>query len=457
MSEEKKSIHGTWSSRWTFILAATGSAVGLGNIWKFPYMAGDNGGGAFVLVYLACICIIGLPIMLGEIMIGRRGRSSPANSMRSLAVEANTSSAWTLLGATGALAGLLILSFYSVAAGWAMSYIFNGFQNITAESSSSSFNNLLSSPSSLIFWHTLFISITVFIVARGILQGLEKWINTLMPILFLIILLLCIYAMQTGAFLEGLRYLFMPDFSKINPQVMLEALGQAFFTLSLGMGAIMAYGAYMPANQNIGRTAVSVAALDTGVALLAGIAIFPIVFANGLAPSEGPGLVFVTLPIAFSAMPLGILFGTLFFVLLSIAALSSSISLIEPGVAWLIESLKIKRTTATIILGFTAWFLGLFSALSFNLISEFTIFGRNFFDATDFLTSQIMLPLGGIFIAIFVGWIMKKEHVLDGLGFKEEFIFKAWYFSVRYIAPTLVGLVFLNFFIDLDKFYNLLF
>jgi len=457
MSEEKKSIHGTWSSRWTFILAATGSAVGLGNIWKFPYMAGDNGGGAFVLVYLACICIIGLPIMLGEIMIGRRGRSSPANSMRSLAVEANTSSAWTLLGATGALAGLLILSFYSVAAGWAMSYIFNGFQNITAESSSSSFNNLLSSPSSLIFWHTLFISITVFIVARGILQGLEKWINTLMPVLFLIILLLCIYAMQTGAFLEGLRYLFMPDFSKINPQVMLEALGQAFFTLSLGMGAIMAYGAYMPANQNIGRTAVSVAALDTGVALLAGIAIFPIVFANGLAPSEGPGLVFVTLPIAFSAMPLGILFGTLFFVLLSIAALSSSISLIEPGVAWLIESLKIKRTTATIILGFTAWFLGLFSALSFNLISEFTIFGRNFFDATDFLTSQIMLPLGGIFIAIFVGWKMKKANVLDGLGFKDGFIFKSWYFSVRYVAPALVGLVFLNFFIDLDKFYNLLF
>ena len=447
MSEEKKSIHGTWSSRWTFILAATGSAVGLGNIWKFPYMAGDNGGGAFVLVYLACICIIGLPIMLGEIMIGRRGRSSPANSMKSLAAEANTSSAWTLLGATGALAGLLILSFYSVAAGWAMSYIFNGFQNITAESSSSSFNNLLSSPSSLIFWHSLFIAITVFIVARGILKGLEKWINTLMPILFLIILLLCIYAMQTGAFFEGLRYLFMPDFSKINPQVMLEALGQAFFTLSLGMGAIMAYGAYMPANQNIGKTAVSVAALDTGVALLAGIAIFPIVFANGLAPSEGPGLVFVTLPIAFSAMPLGIIFGTLFFVLLSIAALSSSISLIEPGVAWLIESLKIKRITATILLGFTAWFIGLFSALSFNLLSEFTIFGKNFFDATDFLTNQIMLPLGGIFIAIFVGWIMKKEHVLDELGFQENFIFKAWYFSVRFVAPTLVGLVFLYFFL----------
>ena len=457
MSEEKKSIHGTWSSRWTFILAATGSAVGLGNIWKFPYMAGENGGGAFVLVYLACICIIGLPIMLGEIMIGRRGRSSPANSMKSLAAEANTTSAWTLLGAMGALAGLLILSFYSVIAGWALSYIFSGFQSIDAVNSQNIFKSFQGNHISLIFWHSLFISITVFIVARGILEGLEKWINTLMPLLFLIIVLLCIYSMTTGAFLEGLTYLFTPDFSKINSKVMLEALGQAFFTLSLGMGAIMAYGAYMPANQNIGRTAVSVAALDTGVALLAGMAIFPIVFAYNLEPSAGEGLVFVTLPIAFNEMPFGILFGTLFFLLLSIAALSSSISLIEPGVAWMIESLKVKRLTATILLGSIAWFLGLFCALSFNLLKDFKIFGESIFGATDFLASQIMLPLGGIFIAIFVGWIMKKEHVLEGLGFKEDLIFKAWYFSVRYIAATLVGLVFLNFFIDLDKYYELIF
>ena len=447
MSQERKSIHGTWSSRWTFILAATGSAVGLGNIWKFPYMAGDNGGGAFVLVYLACIAIIGLPIMLGEIMIGRRGRSSPANTMKALAFEANTNSAWTLLGATGAVAGLLILSFYSVAAGWALSYVFNGFQNVTAESSTQSFNSLLASPTSLIFWHTLFLLVTVFVVARGILEGLEKWINTLMPMLFVLVILLCLYATQSGAFVEGLIYLFQPDFSKITPEVMLEALGQAFFTLSLGMGAIMAYGAYMPASQNIGKTAISVAALDTGVALLAGIAIFPIVFANGLAASEGPGLVFVTLPIAFSSMPLGVFFGTLFFVLLSIAALSSSISLIEPGVAWLIESLRIKRITATLLLGFIAWFIGLFSALSFNLLSEFTIFGKNFFDATDFLTNQIMLPLGGIFIAIFVGWVMKKENVLEELDIEENLIFKFWYFSIRYISPVMVGCVFLYFFI----------
>ena len=447
MTDQRKSIHGTWSSRWTFILAATGSAVGLGNIWKFPYMAGDNGGGAFVLVYLACIFVIGIPIMLGEIMIGRRGRSSPANTMSFLAKEAGSSQAWTLLGATGALAGLLILSFYSVAAGWAMAYVFGGFEETSAQAVNSEFNKFLANPAALLFWHSLFIVTTVVIVARGILKGLEAWINTLMPALFIIIILLCIYAMQTGAFIEGLTYLFKPDFSKINSDVLLAALGQAFFTLSLGMGAIMAYGAYMPADQNIGRTAITVAALDTGVALLAGIAIFPIVFANGLEPSEGPGLVFVTLPIAFANMPLGVLFGTLFFILLSIAALSSSISLIEPGVAWLVESLKTKRSYAAIALGAFAWTLGVFSALSFNLMSEFKIFGMNFFDFTDFLTNQIMLPLGGIFIAIFVGWVMKKQDVLEELQIEDGILFKVWFFIVRFIAPVMVGMVLIFFFV----------
>ena len=446
MSDQRKSIHGTWSSRWTFILAATGSAVGLGNIWKFPYMAGDNGGGAFVLIYLACIFVIGIPIMLGEIMIGRRGRSSPANTMSFLAKEAESSQAWTLLGATGALAGLLILSFYSVAAGWAMAYVFGGFQDTSAQAVSSEFDKFLTDPVALLFWHTLFIIITVTIVARGILKGLEAWINTLMPMLFIIIILLCIYAMQTGAFIEGLTYLFKPDFTKINSDVLLAALGQAFFTLSLGMGAIMAYGAYMPADQNIGRTAITVAALDTGIALLAGIAIFPIVFANGLAPTEGPGLVFVTLPIAFANMPLGVLFGTLFFILLSIAALSSSISLIEPGVAWLVESLKTKRAYAAIGLGIFSWTLGVFSALSFNLMSEFKLFGMNFFDFTDFLTNQIMLPLGGIFIAVFVGWVMKKKDVLDELQIEDGIIFKSWFFVIRFVAPVMVAMVLLYFF-----------
>ena len=442
-SEARKSIHGTWTGRWTFILAAAGSAVGLGNIWKFPYMAGEYGGGAFVLVYLACILLIGIPIMIAEILIGRRGRSSPANSMSYLAKEANTYPQWKILGIMGAVAGLAILSFYSVAAGWAISYIFEDFSGPSAEYYGEEFNAFLADGTKLVIFHSIFIFVTVFIVARGVIKGLEVWINRLMPLLFIIVLLLCGYATQTGAFFEGVSYLFTPDFSKIDATVILAALGQAFFTLSLGMGAIMAYGAYMPANQKIGSTALSVAFLDTLVAILAGIAIFPIVFANNLEAAAGPGLVFVTLPWAFVNMPLGLIFGKLFFVLLSIAALSSAISLLEPGVAWVVESLKTKRYVAAAALGLIAWTLGILSALSFNLLSDFTPIGdRNFFDSMDFLSNQILLPLGGIFIAIFVGWVMKRENVLEELEMNEGWVLKVWYFLLKFLSPVLVGVVF---------------
>ena len=443
-SETRKSIHGTWTGRWTFILAATGSAVGLGNIWKFPYMAGEYGGGAFVLVYLICILLIGVPIMIAEILIGRRGRNSPANSMAYLAKEANTFPQWKLLGMMGAVAGLLILSFYSVAAGWAFAYVFEGFDGDSAEYYGKEFNNFLQNGTRLVLFHSLFIFVTVFIVARGVIKGLEAWLNRLMPILFLIVILLCIYATQTGAFFEGVSYLFTPDFSKIDATVILAALGQAFFTLSLGMGAIMAYGAYMPIKQNIGSTALSVAFLDTLVAILAGIAIFPIVFANGLEPSTGPGLVFVTLPWAFVNMPLGVIFGKLFFVLLSIAALSSAISLLEPGVAWIVESLKTKRYKAAIGLGSIAWILGIFSALSFNLLSDFTPIGeKNFFDSMDFLSNQVLLPLGGVFIAIFVGWVMKRNNVIEELNIKDGLLIKIWFFLLKFLSPLMVGLIFI--------------
>ena len=447
MNNNNESIHGTWKGRWTFTLAATGSAVGLGNIWKFPYMAGDNGGGAFVLVYLACICFIGIPIMIAEITIGRRGRNSPVNTMKRLSSEADISSSWTLLGVVGALAGLLILSFYGVAAGWALAYIFNGFNYSDPDSAILDWESFLADPAKLIFWHTMFSIFTIAIIARGVIQGLEVWISKLMPLLFILLIILCLYSMQSGAFYEGLSYLFQPDFSKINGSIILAALGQAFFTLSLGMGAIMAYGAYMPSNQSIVYTAFSVAALDTLVALLAGIAIFPIVFSNGLTPSGGPGLVFQTLPLAFSSMPMGSIFGVIFFVLLSIAALSSSISLLEPSVAWFVESWKIKRRNAAILLGSFAWTLGIFSALSFNLMSDFKISGMNFFDFSDFITNQIMLPLGGIFIAIFVGWVMKEQDVLEETGLTIAFGYKAWRIILRYVAPVLVAGVFIGYFI----------
>ena len=442
-SEARKSIHGTWTGKWTFILAAAGSAVGLGNIWKFPYMAGEYGGGAFVLVYLVCILLIGVPIMIAEILLGRRGRRSPANTMAYLAVEARAFPQWKYLGMMGAVAGLLILSFYSVAAGWAFAYIFEEFNGTSAEYYGQEFDSFLKDETRLIFFHSIFIFATIFIVARGVIKGIETWINRLMPILFIIIVLLCVYATQTGAFFEGVSYLFTPDFSKINAKVILAALGQAFFTLSLGMGAIMAYGAYMPANQNIGSTALYVAFLDTLVALLAGIAIFPIVFANNLEPAVGPGLVFVTLPWAFDNMPLGIIFGKLFFVLLTIAALSSAISLLEPGVAWIVESLKIKRYIAAAGLGFIAWTLGIFSALSFDLLAGFTPIGdKNFFDSLDFLSNQVLLPLGGIFIAIFVGWVMKRSDVFEELNLKEGLVLKAWFFLLKFVSPLVVGLIF---------------
>ncbi len=442
-SEARKSIHGTWTGKWTFILAAAGSAVGLGNIWKFPYMAGEYGGGAFVLVYLVCILLIGVPIMIAEILLGRRGRRSPANTMAYLAVEARAFPQWKYLGMMGAVAGLLILSFYSVAAGWAFAYIFEEFNGTSAEYYGQEFDSFLKDETRLIFFHSIFIFATIFIVARGVIKGIETWINRLMPILFIIIVLLCVYATQTGAFFEGVSYLFTPDFSKINAKVILAALGQAFFTLSLGMGAIMAYGAYMPANKNIGSTALYVAFLDTLVALLAGIAIFPIVFANNLEPAVGPGLVFVTLPWAFVNMPLGIIFGKLFFVLLTIAALSSAISLLEPGVAWIVESLKIKRYIAAAGLGFIAWTLGIFSALSFDLLAGFTPIGdKNFFDSLDFLSNQVLLPLGGIFIAIFVGWVMKRSDVFEELNLKEGLVLKAWFFLLKFVSPLVVGLIF---------------
>ena len=382
--------------------------------------------------------------MMAEILIGRRGRSSPANSMSYLAKEAKTFPQWKLLGIMGAIAGLLILSFYSVAAGWAVAYVFEGFDGTSAEFYNQKFEGFLTDEIRLIIFHSIFIFLTIFIVSRGVIKGLETWVNRLMPLLFIIVLLLCVYATQTGAFFEGVSYLFTPDFSKINAKVILAALGQAFFTLSLGMGAIMAYGAYMPAKQNIASTTLSVAFLDTLVALLAGIAIFPIVFANNLETATGPGLVFVTLPWAFVNMPLGIIFGKLFFILLSIAALSSAISLLEPGVAWIVESLKTKRYLAASGLGLIAWVLGIFSALSFDLLSGFTPIGdKNFFDSLDFLSNQILLPLGGIFIAIFVGWVMKRNNVLEELNLKDGMIIKIWFFLLRFISPLMVGLVFI--------------
>lgn len=446
---EHRGIHGVWTHRWTFILAAAGSAIGLGNIWKFPYMTGENGGGAFVLVYLVCIALIGIPVMMAEVLIGRRGRMSPINSMRYVTQEADLHGAWTGIGWMGVLAGLLIMAFYSVVAGWALKYVWatasGSFTGLDSAQIGNQFSTLLADPLQLLCWHSLFAVMTAAVVLLGVNRGLGAVANYMMPMLFLALLILVVYSFLQGDFSSGFHFLFDFQFDRLTWPGVLKAMGHSFFTLSLGMGAIMAYGAYMPAHASVAKTIVTVGLLDTLVSLLAGLAIFPIVFANPpLEPGAGPGLLFVSLPIAFASMPWGSVFGTLFFVLITFAAWSSSVSLIEPGVAWLVESKKFRRAPATLLLTGIAWLLGISCVLSFNHWSDLKpwfMLHRTPFDFLDFLTSQLMLPLGGLFIAVFVGWFMHKSIVEREMSAEGHPLFDIWRFVVRWISPVLVALV----------------
>lgn len=448
MTRPGKSIHGEWSSRWAFILAAAGSAIGLGNIWKFPYLAGEYGGGAFVLVYLLAVAVIGLPIMVAEIMMGRRGRQSPINTMLTLAKEEGRSRQWRWLGWMGVFAGFLILSYYSVIGGWTVAYIFRAaggaFTQATPAQVSAVFDRFISDPEKLLAWHTIFMAMTMVVVARGVRSGLEQAVRYMMPALFLILLLLVGYAMNSGAFLDGVRFLFTPDFSKLSATAVLAALGQAFFSLSLGMGAIMVYGSYLSRTASIARSSIYIVVADTGVAILAGVAIFPIIFANGLDPGQGVGLAFKTLPLAFGQMPGGAFFGALFFALLVFAAWTSSISLVEPAVAYLVENRGMTRVRACAWIGIGTWLLGLGTIFSFNLWSNHRLFGKlTFFDAIDFLTSNILLPLGGLLIAVFAAWLMARKSSEAELELA-PWAYALWRFVVRYLTPFAVLAVLLN-------------
>ncbi len=451
MTKEKFPIHAQWSNRTAFILAATGSAVGLGNIWKFPYITGENGGGTFVLIYLCCILLVGLPVMIAEIMLGRRGKQSPINSMKTLAAAEGRSKAWKWLGWMGVIAGFLILSYYSVIAGWAMSYIFKTasgmFLGATADGVNSIFKSFVGDPERVLAWHTLFMVMTMVVVSRGVKNGLEKAVTYLMPMLFILMIVLVIYAMTTGYFEQGALFMFSPG--AITGKGILIAMGHAFFTLSLGMGAIMVYGSYLSEDYSIVQASIYIALADTVVALLAGLAIFPVVFANGLQPGAGPGLIFQTLPIAFGHMQGGTLIGVMFFVLLVFAAWTSAISLIEPAVAWLIENKGHTRVYASVVMGFWTWLLGLGTIFSFNIWKDdtwsipFLFHNMHFFDTLDYLTANIMLPLGGLFIALFAGWIMRTSSSKMELNTVPA-IYKIWHFLVRYVTPVAVIIVFLR-------------
>ena len=425
-----------WKSRWTFILAATGSAVGLGNIWKFPYIAGENGGGSFVLMYLGCVLLVGIPVMIAEISIGRFGRTDPIHSAIRAAQDARVTTRWSGIGIMGVLAGLMILMFYSVVAGWALDYVWQSlsgaYRGLSAEAINTRFDVLQSSAPRQMFWHTLFIGLTFTVVARGVTRGIGTVVEVLMPLLLLLLLVLLGYSWATGDFNAAFDFMFSFNNDDLSREGFLIALGHAFFTLSLGMGAIMAYGAYMPESASVGKSTLTIAALDTMIALVAGMAIFPLVFANGLEPAAGPGLMFKSLPIAFASMPGGALFGTIFFALVSIAALSSSISLLEPGVAWL-ERQGVARWQGTLGLALTGWLGGVAC-----------IFSAGVFTALDYISANILLPLGGLLIAIFVGWIMRRNTVRKQLRDTSELVFNIYYVILRFIAPAGIFVVLLN-------------
>ena len=438
-----------WSSRWLFVLAAAGSAVGLGNIWKFPYIAGENGGGAFVLIYLVCIAAVGIPIMVSEVLLGRQGRSSPIHTMRKLASVSGRSQRWSVLGWMGVLAGFLILSYYAVIAGWAVNYIWlsgsGAFEGASAHMVGQSFDEFLNSPLQLIVYQTAFMVLTIWIVGRGVTKGLEAAIRWFMPLLFLLLIALLVYSFNSGGFDQGFAFMFDMKWEAITADSWLIAMGQAFFTLSLGMGTMMAYGAYVPDDANLGTTVVTIAALDTLIAVAAGLAIFPIVFANGLEVAQGPGLTFVTLPLAFGQMPFGSVFGALFFLLLSFAAITSAISLTEPALSFLVEEYNAKRQRVAISLGVICWALGLGTVFSFNVWSDVTfIGGLTFFDSVDYFSQNILLPLGGMLITFFAIWLLPKGMIEQQLGITNATLSRVWKVVAGIVAPLGVLAVFLS-------------
>ena len=444
---KRSSLHGHWSSRMAFILAVTGSAVGLGNIWRFPYVVGENGGGAFVLVYLACVVVVGMPVMMSEILMGRRGRRNPIKTMEMLGAEEGKSGNWKVVGAMGVLAGVLILSYYAVIGGWTLAYVLKSGSGAFADAGAAVVTSIrdefLGSWTTVGLYHTIFMGLTIFVVARGVERGLEQAVRFMVPALLLLMVVLLGYSITSGYFGQGVSFLFSPDWSKLTWDTVLTAMGQAFFTLSIGMGAVMAYGAYLPEETSIPGSATAVAISDTSIALLAGLVIFPIVFANGLDPAAGPGLVFITLPLAFGQMPGGVFFATIFFVLLTFAAWTSAISLMEPAVAWIMERFSKSRAQAAVIVGLLIWAVGFGTVLSFNELENFTFWRGTIFDNLDHLTLNIMLPLGGVLIVVFAGWVMCRNSTADELGGAGT-IYKLWRFLARVVAPVGILFVFLK-------------
>jgi NSS family neurotransmitter:Na+ symporter len=449
------SLH--WSSRFTFIMAAVGCAVGLGNIWLFPYTAGVSGGGAFVLVYLAAVVVLALPVLIAELMIGRRGAAGPPAAIEAVALESGRSGNWRWMGIfLGGVGALLALAFYGVVGGWTMAYTFKlaagQFQGIDAPMAARMFDELNGDAGSLLPWVAVFFAATVFISARGLHSGIETAVKVMMPALFFMLLTMVIYAAVVGDFGRAVTFLFEPDFSKVTSKVVLAAFGQAFFSVSVGIANMMAYGAYMDRSTNLPGSAAVIVGADTAVALLAGLAIFPLVFMYGLEPAGGPGLVFMTLPFAFGQVSGGLIFGTVFFLLLSFAALTSAIGMLEAPVAWLSDATRLTRRSAALCAGLVALTLSILAALSFNELADFhplaafSMFAdKGLFELFVYAVTQFLMPIGGLLTIVFAGWLVQSQFSRDELyDGKNTLQYRVWLFLVRFVVPVLLTLVLID-------------
>lgn len=452
MSEESPQ-RATWSTRPAFLLATIGGAVGLGNLWRFPYIAGDNGGSGFVLIYLGFVIVLGLPLMAGEFILGRRGQGSAVQTMSRLIKSENAGPLWRAIGLLSLLVPFLGLSYYAVVAGWSLDYfamaLINAFDGFDATASQNTFGDRIGQPLLQAALHGSFIALTVWVIALGVNNGIERMSRILMPALFAVILILVAYGILKADFAAAVEFLFKPDFSNVTGQSVLIAMGQAFFSLAIGTGVLITYSAYMPEDFPVRSSAAAICFGDTLAALLAGLAIFPIVFASGLDPGEGPGLIFITLPIAFGNMPGGNIIGPLFFLLLIFAAYTSALGMLEPVVAWLEEKWPGKRKLMAVYAGTAMWLFGLGSVFSFNIWSDFKPLSfmkidKTIFELMDFSVANLFIPLNALLIALFAGWVLRQTVVNQEFRSDGESWIRFWRISIRYIAPVAIAIILID-------------
>ena len=434
-----------WSTRFGFLMASVGFAVGLGNIWRFPYVTGENGGGAFVIVYLLCVVAIALPILVAEILVGRRGRADPAGAMAAVAVAEGRSAGWGTVGGLNLIAAFLIASLYCVVAGWVLYYLvqagLGGFAGTDAEAAAARFEALVKDPLALALWAWGVVLATAAIIAGGVRGGIERVVNLLMPLLFGLLAVLAIYNVFAGGFGEALGYLFTPDFGKVTGPTVLAAVGQAFFSIGVAMAGMMTFAAYLPARVSIGKSAATIIFMDTLVALVAGLVVFPIVFRFGLDPASGEGLIFRTLPVAFGQMPGGHVVSVLFFALLAVAATTSMVGVMEPVTAWLERRTGRGRVPCTVAATAAVALVSLPAVLAHNRWADWRVFDIEVLTLYDYIPTDVLLPLGGLLIAVFVGWRVAPEVARGELGELSPWLFRAWRVLLRYVAVPGVLLI----------------